>query len=176
MVMLSVPLGAQLITTNNQSPQSLVQNVLTGPGVTVSNVNYQGAAIAIGTFNSTNANVGINSGVIITTGTVQNNGQGPHGPNNIGNAGMDNLAGSSPLLETQIPGSTGTFNAATLSFDFVPYSDSVKFSYVFGSEEYHEFVDSDFNDIFAFFISGPGIVGMQNMAIVPGTQDCHQLY
>ncbi|MEM7038021.1 MAG: choice-of-anchor L domain-containing protein, partial [Bacteroidota bacterium] len=40
---------------------------------------------------------------------------------------------------------------------------------VFGSEEYDEYVCATFNDVFAFFISGPGIVGQQNIALVPGT-------
>jgi hypothetical protein len=56
------------------------------------------------------------------------------------------------------------YDAAVLEFDFVPYSDTVKFRYVFGSEEYPEFVGSTYNDAFAFFISGPGISGQQNIA------------
>ena len=37
--------------------------------------------------------------------------------------------------------------------------DSIAFNYVFGSDEYLEWVNSSYNDIFAFFLSGPGIVG-----------------
>lgn len=56
-----------------------------------------------------------------------------------------------------------------MEFDFVPATDNISFNYVFGSEEYPEYVCSQFNDVFAFFISGPGIVGLQNIAIVQGT-------
>lgn len=164
---------SQLVTSGNQSPQALVQNVLVGSGVTVSNVNYTGSAQAIGQFNSTNANVGIQEGLIMTTGTIHNTQtagerHGPHGPNDRVNAGIDNNRPGYSLLNSLSNGG-GTFNAAVLEFDFVPYSDYVEFRYVFASEEYPEYVCTDFNDVFAFFISGPGIPGRQNIALIPGT-------
>ncbi|MFN6115212.1 MAG: choice-of-anchor L domain-containing protein, partial [Flavobacteriales bacterium] len=60
---------------------------------------------------------------------------------------------------------------AVLEFDFVTTGDSIKFRYVFGSEEYPEFVCS-FNDAFGFFLSGPGITGPYtnsaiNIALLP---------
>jgi len=160
----------QLTTSNAQSPAGLVQNVLLGSGVTVSNINYNGSLIAIGEFNGSASNVGLNSGIVMTTGTIINSGasDGPHGPNNSANSGLDNGAPGFGLLESLISGSAGTYNAAVLEFDFVPYSDTVQFNYVFGSEEYPEYVGSQFNDVFGFFISGPGIPGgMQNIARLP---------
>lgn len=156
----------QLVTSTAQSPAQLVQNVLLGPGVTVSNITYSGSGGAIGSFTANGTNLGINSGLILTTGTVINNGEGPQGPNNKPNAGIDNGAPGSPLLNSL--GLGQTFNATVLEFDFVPYSDTVRFKYVFGSEEYPEYVGQPFNDIFGFFISGPGITGLQNIAQVPG--------
>lgn len=61
------------------------------------------------------------------------------------------------------------------SFDVIPQGDTISFDYVFASEEYNEYVDSDYNDAFGFFISGPGIVGdpnlggRRNIARVPGS-------
>ena len=46
-----------------------------------------------------------------------------------------------------------------LEFDFQPAGDFVSFNYVFGSNEYLAWVNSTYNDIFAFFLSGPGITG-----------------
>ena len=82
---------------------------------------------------------------------------------------MDNLVGGSALLSGLI-GGTQTYNAGILEFDFIPYSDTVRFKYVFGSDEYPEFAppnSSGFNDVFGFFISGPGISGIQNIAQLP---------
>jgi hypothetical protein len=98
----------------NMSPQQLVQNVLLGPGVTVSNIQFTGAPISIGYFGG-NSNVGIKDGIVITTGTVNNNGNGPHGPNISPSAGEDNFAPGSALLASQLGGQTQTYNAATLN-------------------------------------------------------------
>jgi len=143
----------------------MVQNVLLGTGVTVSNISYSGSPAAIGSFTANNTNLGLASGVIITTGTINGAG-GPQGPNDVENSGVDNgVGGYGPL--NGIAGAQ-TFNAAIVSFDFIPFSDSVEFRYVFGSEEYLEFVGSEYNDAFAFFIAGPGIPGgQQNMARLP---------
>lgn len=157
----------QLVTNTSQSPAALVQNVLLGPGVTVSNIQYTGARNTIGSFTATNTNLGISSGIVMTTGTVVNNGDGPQGPNNKSNAGVDNHASGFNLLNNLLGGGTTTKNAAYLQMDFVPMSDTVRFRYVFGSEEYPEFVKKGFNDVFAFFISGPGISGQQNIAKLP---------
>ena len=61
-------------------------------------------------------------------------------------------------------------------FDVLVNSDSLQFDYVFGSEEYTTYVNSSFNDVFGLFISGPGIVGLQNLALIPTTTIpvCHQ--
>ncbi len=159
---------SQLQTAGGQTADQLVQNVLLGSGVDVSNVSYSGATNAIGTFDATNASIGIDEGIIMTTGTIFQGANGPYGPNDSPNSGMDNNTTGYGQLSNLV--GTATYNATILEFDFIPYSDTVRFKYVFASEEYPEFVGSEFNDVFAFFISGPGIPGgSQNMAIIPGT-------
>jgi len=166
-IMLLVPVAAfSQLVTNSMAPGSLVQDVLLGPGVTVSNIHFSGQSASIGRFTAGGTNLGISEGVIMTTGTIFNNGEGPHGPNDDPGSGLNNHAGGYSQLSNLI-GGIQTFNAAILEFDFIPYSDTVRFKYVFGSEEYPEYVGSDFNDVFAFFISGPGISGLQNMARLP---------
>jgi gliding motility-associated-like protein len=167
-VLMPFALLGQLTTSTALSPAQLVQNILLGSGVTVSNIQFTGSGGAIGEFTATGTNLGINNGVLLTTGTVSNTGEGPHGPNNKPNAGIDNGAPGSPLLSSVLGGAQ-TFNASILEFDFVPYSDTVRFKYVFASEEYPEFVNQPFNDVFGFFISGPGIIGQQNIAKIPGS-------
>ena len=162
-------LRAQLVTNNSLNPQGLVQNILLGNGVTVSNVTYNGSPVAIGQFTAANTNLGISSGIVMTTGTTLPNGDGPQGPNDQPSSGVDNNMGGFPLLSQAI-GGTQTYNAAILEFDFVPYADTVRFKYVFGSDEYPEFAppnNTTYNDVFGFFISGPGISGFQNIAKLP---------
>jgi gliding motility-associated-like protein len=170
---------AQLITIK-RTPYNLVSNTLLGTGIVISNVKFNGVASTpssttkydnIGFFKGA-TNIGLDSGIIMTTGTILNNGDGPHGPNNASGSGIDNNLPGDPDLNSIIS-PTQTFNKAVLEFDFVPSYDTVKFRYVFGSEEYPEFVNS-INDAFGFFIRGPGITGpfsgnSKNIALLPNS-------
>lgn len=166
-----MPFGAnaQLVVNQGQTPAQLVQDVLIGGGVSAFNVTYNGSPLSIGYFNGQNCNVGLAEGIILSSGEATN----AIGPNDdaggLANSSMG-FPGYTPLHAFTGPGIT-TEDAAVLEFDFVPISDSLSFRYVFGSEEYMEFVGpgNSFNDVFGFFISGPGIVGMQNIALLPGT-------
>jgi hypothetical protein len=66
-------------------------------------------------------------------------------------------------LNTLIPGYT-TRDASVLEFDFVSAIDGqLTFDYLFASEEYNEYVQSSFNDVFGFFING------ENVAMIGST-------
>jgi hypothetical protein len=66
-----------------------------------------------------------------------------------------------------------TYDAAVLEFDFSPQKDTLRFSYVFGSEEYNEWVGANFNDVYGCFVTGPdpqgGTYNNKNIALVPST-------
>jgi gliding motility-associated-like protein len=151
---------AQLNINQGINPDELVQ-MLTGSGVTISNIKYKGSAYAKGSF-SGSSNLGLSKGIILTTGCAIN----AKGPNNKEETTCRNNFAGDPQLDGMAGGNTR--DAAILEFDIVPQSDTLSFRYVFGSEEYPNFVGS-FNDIFAFFISGPGISGFRNIALIPGT-------
>lgn len=163
---------AQLITTT-QTAQNLVQNVLLGGGVEAFNISYHGSAAALGFFNGAGTNIGLSSGIIMTTGNISGNLDGPKGPNNKPDAGFDNNSSPPPPptfnLLSGLIGSSALFNSSVIKFDFIPTGNHVSFRYVFGSEEYPEYVGSIYNDVFGFFISGPGISGWKNIAVVPGS-------
>jgi len=138
-------------------PVTLVQQYLIGQGVATSNITYTGSLNAEGSF-SGESNLGISSGVILTSGKAVNS----IGPNNAGNKGFDNSASGDSDLNHLSGGSTE--DASILEFDFIPQSNMVEFRYVFGSDEYPEYANSAYNDVFGFFISGPGISGGQGFA------------
>ena len=162
---------SQLTVGSALTPQQLVNNVLLGNGVSAFNISYTGAPQAIGTFNSTNSNVGLNSGILICTGNIN----AAVGPNTATGQGEDNFELGDPDIDA-FTGQANSENAAVLEFDFVPSSDSLSFRYVFASEEYEDFSEpgSNFNDAFGFFLSGPGINGpfsnnSINIALIPST-------
>lgn len=178
-------ISAQLQVTHGTSlgitPDSLVRSVLVGQGVEVSNVKFNNASgiincNAIGTFTTGNTptNIGLSSGIIIGTGDVNF----ATGPNNNG-GGNGNSGAASCVSQSCAPlmndASGSTNDCSVLEFDFKPRSDSIKFRYVFASEEYPEYVCANVNDIFAFYITGVnpngGTYSNFNMARVPVTND-----
>lgn len=159
---------AQLTVSNAMTPAQLVQNILVGTGVTVSNVTYTGDLTAIGSFNGAASNIGFNSGVLLASGAIAN----APGPNS--QTGFTTSFGTDSFDPELLGIATSDLHdAAILEFDFVTVSDSIKFQYVFASEEYPEYVCSNFNDVFGFFITGPNPAGgnytNQNVAIIPGS-------
>jgi len=162
----------QLVVSQSGTVAQWVQNILLGPGISVSNVTYTGDAQSIGTFTTgnTSTNLGFSSGIILSSGKATD----APGPNNTGSKSTNTTGGSDANLAQLINTTTSNIHdAAILEFDFVPVSDTVKFNYVFGSEEYDEFVGSSFNDVFGFFISGinpyGGTYSNVNIALIPGT-------
>ncbi|MBK8846197.1 MAG: choice-of-anchor L domain-containing protein [Bacteroidetes bacterium] len=155
--------NAQLTVNGTATPTALVNTIL-GNGVTISNVTYTGAANGKGTFTATNTNLGMTSGITLSSGNAVQTGNAAvfasesTGGQNSGDPDLDNIVNPQQ-----------TYDAAILEFDFSVASDSVQFRFVFGSEEYNDYVNTSFNDVFGFFISGPGIVGNKNIAIIPNT-------
>ncbi len=156
---------AQLVVDQSYNVQQLVQDVLVGQGVQVSNFQFTGNPEARGYFDGSNSNIGVSEGVIISTGRISD-APGPNGTPNSDD-GTDFMGPGNGSL-TAIAGGV-TSDAAILEFDFVPSSDTVQFRYVFASNEYMFYVGTGVNDVFAFFISGPGITGEMNVALIPGT-------
>ncbi len=180
-MLFSLPSFAQLTIVDNATAAQLVDN-LVGTGVTTMNPTLTCNNNASGMFSGT-SNLGIDSGVVLTTGAARTNG-GNIGVNSPASMGMSNPTYSIAWgpgdtdLSAMLAGSTtsNTNNACVLQFQFVPAGDTVKFDYVFGSEEYPTFACTQWNDVFGFLISGPGIVSniptlptKRNIALVPGT-------
>ncbi|MEO5570880.1 MAG: choice-of-anchor L domain-containing protein [Bacteroidia bacterium] len=161
---ISLHVSGQLSVNSGVTPTQLVNTIL-GTGVTVSNITVNGApASSRGTFAcGGGCNVGFTDGIILTSGSAavaanSNTGTGQ---------GLDFGGVGDPQLNTLT--TNPTQDACVLEFDFSVASDSVAFNYIFASDEYDDYVGSSFNDVFGFFISGPGIVGQRNIAVIPGT-------
>ncbi|MEQ1675897.1 MAG: choice-of-anchor L domain-containing protein [Chitinophagaceae bacterium] len=167
-IFISPVVRGQLTVANAPGALALAQ-YLAGAGVSISNATFTGNLEMSGFFRNTGGtNINIDSGIVLTSGRaaarVPNNGL--IGPSSI-NADNDWSLPGDADLSTLISGVTE--DACVLEFDFIPLGDSIKFNYVFSSEEYPEFACSGFNDAFAFFISGPGITGLKNIALIPNT-------
>jgi len=128
------------------TPEDLVHTLTCG-GLTVSNITYTGADVAAGIFQSTPGIIGLDEGIILSTGNIAN----VVGPNMSDRISVDNGAAGDADLDA-LAGDP-THDAAVLEFDFVANADTIQFRYVFASDEYNEFVD-EFNDVVAVWING----------------------
>lgn len=112
---------------------------------------------AIGTFDGTDSDLGLDKGLVMSTGHIL---ELPN-PGTFFASNNNNFPGDPDLdsLSVQFGNGQESFDACIIELDVFVATDELTFEYVFGSEEYPEFVNSSFNDIFAFLISGPGITG-----------------
>jgi len=178
---------AENATFNAMTPAQLVQNVLVTGCLTASNVrfgyyvksgsnwtwtNHTWSATAgdrqLAYFNKASSTFPMNEGLVLTTGKASS----AMGPNTVGNKSDQMVSAASDRDLATITGMT-MHDASILEFDFVPAGNTVEFTYVFTSEEYIEYCETEYNDAFGFFLSGPGISGTYsnnavNLAVIPG--------
>jgi len=155
-----------VLTVESTGDAEKLVSAILGPGITAKNLVFTGDANAAGTYTGGQAaGIGIEAGIILSSGNVAlAPGSDPNQPGKnlsdgaTGSLGLD----GDPELSALIPGYT-TYDATILEFDFISKGGDLFFSYVFASEEYNEFVNTSFNDIFAFFLDG------RNIALIPGT-------
>jgi hypothetical protein len=143
-------------------------DALTGSGITIQgNPTINCNPLAYGAFaNGGSTSLGITNGIVLTTG----NAQGMAGANNAPSYGVDNgTQYSDPHLTSIVP--QANRDVCVLELDVVPQCDTLTIRFVFGSDEYMEFVNEGYNDAFAFFIFGPnpagGMYNAYNIARLP---------
>ncbi len=159
-------LSAQYEVKYNIDANKLVRNLFLGSKeIVIENIVYKGAPNAMAYFTYPSGKLGIHEGFLLTTGS----GFTTLGPNNTPVAGVDNHHEGDEQLTALAK--AATYDAAVLEFDFYPVSEFISFKYVFASEEYLEFVGRGYNDVFGFYLSGPGIKQPINLATVAGSED-----
>ena len=163
--------NAQLTVTTGYTAAQLV-NKLVGAGVITLNPTMTCDTAARGEFNTVTSNLGLECGVILSSGRAKTIGTSI-GANIVTGTANTNFASTSFTAAgdadlTALAGQP-THDACILQFDFIPSGDTIRFNYVFGSEEYTGYTCTDFNDVFGFLISGPGYATPTNIALVPGT-------
>lgn len=161
-----IPVSGQIVVTQNSNAQQLAQ-MLAGAGVTISNYTLTGDPRASGTFtDSSNTNLGISQGIVLANGQVASI---PQPASDFASTQFTNSGDAQLSTLTSGP----IYDVSILEFDITPQGNSLQFNYVFGSEEYPQFVCSPYNDVFGFFITGPNPAGgnynSQNLATLPNS-------
>lgn len=163
--------------TGLRSTDKLLESLI-GEGVVLKNysITKTSGEEAFGFFEDSKERLGMKKGLVMTTGgiialssknTSQSMSNNTHERAEKRNGVKNNETGCKEIEE--FLNHQKTFDACVIEFDIVPTADTLSFNYVFGSEEYDEFVGSTYNDAFAFLISGKGITSTKNLAVVPNT-------
>ncbi len=158
---------AQNTVESQHTAEYYVKNVLLGQNIVIGKVAQVGQPASFGQFICDSAITGISKGMILSTGKVngifQPNSTSEYTSYGVVPDRMNTVKGDSELDKLANGKSQ---DAAIIEFDFVPVKNVIEFKYVFASEEFIEYVGSEFNDVFGFFLSGPGIVGNKNLAVL----------
>ncbi len=158
MLIFSSFLYSQVTIDTSHNPYWLAINSLVGNGVTPYNIKFNGvlqtatspvkdqAAQFLVNLNTTNLGFS-GQGLLLTTGKSSV----ALGPNN--NVGAQNESASTVEGDADLALLSGHTirKVSILEFDFVATGLSLNFDFVFGSEEYPEWVNTSFNDTFGFF-------------------------
>jgi hypothetical protein len=159
------PFDTDVVTTAVDGDNLTITEVVTsllGQGVAISNVVLTGANAGAGVFTGGSGILGFENGIVLSSGSVND----ASGPNDLDNT--TTIRGEPGDADLEALSGQPTNDATVVEFDFIPSGNQVSFRYVFGSEEYNEFVASQYNDSFGFFITGPDNI-QRNWALVPGT-------
>jgi gliding motility-associated-like protein len=182
LVMVSSGIIAQVVVQAVTPVQAV--DLLVGSGVQYSNVTFTGDPLQLGSFTGAGGMFQIPAGIVLATDPAENiqlNSTFPVMTSPVsGEPDLLDIANSVPPLIGQTFSVGSANDVCILEFDFIPNGDSLIFEYIFGSDEYLTWVNSSFNDVFAFFIAGPGISGpyqapvgfpdgSANIAFIPNT-------
>ena len=162
-------LSAQIGMGGND-PDQLAHEIV-GWDIGISNIQYTGWVDAISYFQADVANMPFQTGILLTNGSRYV----VPGPNDSIRANVRNGFPGDTLIEWMLNHYGGdsrlSYDATALEFDVTTYGDTIRFNYVFGSDEYLiDYTDNNFNDMFAILISGPGINGLENIARTPNNR------
>lgn len=144
-----------IVISPTSDADTLANTLVTDPNIIINSNTYSGGTGASGTFTDGNTSgLAINQGILLTTGSAP---------------AVANPPGSFASSGTGVGGSiiSGSTDETSLTIKFTPMVNPVvSFQFVFGSEEYPEWVGSSFNDAFVFILNGNNIALLPDSTVI----------
>lgn len=158
--------NSQLIYSGVSDLEVLITNIFGVQCQGITNVGLQGTQNQIARFEN-GLSLGVNSGLVLSTGYPN--------ASSVPSSGFASVNMTMPgdydiIQYGNITGQgANSFDAVSVQFDFTPIiTDTIRFNYIFASEEYPEYSNTQYTDRFLFLVSENGGVPV-NIANVPGT-------
>ncbi len=151
----------QSLGKNKADIERNISRMLEGPGVTIKNLkiqkmgNYRQIAEFSNGLENRTPNIGIGQGVVLSTGdasTLEKKRKDQKGKH------YNKRHWDSDLAQL-FQGNPKQYDHVIITFELIPLANNLSIDFVFGSDEYEQYVDTKFVDAYGFFISGPGING-----------------
>ncbi len=156
--------NAQMTYSNVTDIQTLITNIFGVQCQGVSNVSIQGTTAQIARFEN-GGSLGVNSGLVLSTGYPMYSTMSSSNFSSY-NTGMP---GDNDIIVYGTGMGYSSYDAVSVQFDFTPViTDTIRFNYIFASEEYPEYSNSTYTDRFLFLVSENGGTPT-NIAQVPGS-------
>lgn len=175
--------GAELTYTTGISAMSAA-NTIFGAGTTVTGASWSQSGGLLGGLLGNGNGVGTsaalysngqlspgvlpgNEGLILSTGNARDFTQSSGDPNRVAGTSTDSNGVNNNSQFNAIAGSN-TYDAVWLDVDFIPSGDMMTMKFVFASEEYPEYISSQFNDVVGVWVNGthvPVSVGNGSTAV-----------
>lgn len=156
LLFLTIKIHSFFISETTNASYLVSMFLVADSGITTTNVsiNYSISGIASGIYYD--GPMGIANGIILTNGLALNALPPNDAPNTGTNLGMP----GNSLVDEIIGSSVSSFDTIILTIIFNAATDinSIVFDFIFGSEEYPEYVGSKFNDCFGVFLNNSQIV------------------
>jgi hypothetical protein len=170
---LSFSAPSQAITvTQNANALSLASAVTAGTsGLTVTSASLSGqndgmGASSSGTYTNSSNTYGIGQGIVLSTGNVSNYADGPNtSVDNFTDYGAAATLAQEALLDPITGGTFDHYDVTQLDLTFNSSTGKVFFLGVFGTEEYPEFIGSQFIDAFGLYLNGVNIAKVGGIPI-----------
>lgn len=147
--------GSELSYQTNASAMAMAQNIF-GAGVTVNSASYSGPSNSSAIFSNGWRAPGVvpsETGVIMSTGNVRDFTQSSGDPNRNAGTSTD-TSGTNNNSDFNAIAGTNTYDAVWMDVDFTPTGSMMTMSFVFASEEYPEYINSQFNDVIGVWVNG----------------------
>ena len=131
-------------------------NAIFGNGVTVNGASYSGPSNSSAIYSNGQLAAGVvpsNTGVILSTGDVDDFTQRNGDPNRSSGTST-NTSGANNNSQFNAIAGTNTYDAVWMDVDFTPTGSFMTMSFVFASEEYPEYINSQFNDVVGVWVNG----------------------
>jgi hypothetical protein len=147
--------GAELTYNVNATAMQMAQTIF-GNGTTVVGASYTGPTNSSAVYSNGQLSPGVvpsTSGVILSTGNAASFTQSSGDPNRAAGTSTNTSGVDNNALFNAVAG-RATYDAVWMDVDFIPTGNVMTMNFVFSSEEYPEYVNSNFNDFLGVWING----------------------